>query len=145
MDDFRLYPSNALDVLAGLLAAELRKPAEGAALLAPDTILIPQVAMKRWLQATLAAEYGIAANLEFITPGEFVARALEANLGKASSDLDMAFHDRLGTGFVFTAATGIAPVVRLLLHKVTGRREFEPVASAGGKRTPFRLFGRKSK
>lgn len=90
MDDFRLYPSNALDVLAGLLAAELRKPAEGAALLAPDTILIPQVAMKRWLQATLAAEYGIAANLEFITPGEFVARALEANLGKASSDLDMA-------------------------------------------------------
>ena len=90
MDDFRLYPSNALDVLAGLLAAELRKPAEGAALLAPDTILIPQVAMKRWLQATLAAEYGIAANLEFITPGEFVARALEANLGPATDDLDMA-------------------------------------------------------
>ena len=62
-----------------------------------------------------------------------------------SSDLDMSFHDRLGTGFVFTAATGIAPVVRLLLHKVIGRREFEPVGTASGRRTPFRLFGRKSK
>ena len=77
--DFRLYHSNALDVLAGLLAQELRTPAPGQALLAPDTILIPQVAMRRWLQATLAQAHGIAANLEFLTPGEFVQRALEAN------------------------------------------------------------------
>ena len=35
--------------------------------------------MRRWLQATLAARHGIAANLEFLTPGEFVARALAAN------------------------------------------------------------------
>lgn len=77
--DFRLYHSNALDVLAGLLAQELRTPAPGQALLTPDTILIPQVAMRRWLQATLAQAYGIAANLEFLTPGEFVQRALDAN------------------------------------------------------------------
>lgn len=77
--DFRLYHSNALDVLAGLLAQELRMPAPGQALLTPDTILIPQVAMRRWLQATLAQAYGIAANLEFLTPGEFVQRALDAN------------------------------------------------------------------
>ncbi|MGN7727126.1 exodeoxyribonuclease V subunit gamma [Luteimonas sp. 22616] len=77
--DFRLYHSNALDVLAALLAEELRAPAPGQPLLAPDTILIPQVAMRRWLQATLAARHGIAANLEFLTPGEFVARALAAN------------------------------------------------------------------
>ncbi len=86
--DFRLYHSNALDVLAELLADELRKPAPGQSLLAPDTILIPQVAMRRWLQASLAKRHGIAANLEFLTPGEFVARALEANLGKATDDLD---------------------------------------------------------
>ena len=48
--DFRLYHSNALDVLAGLLAQELRAPAPGQALLAPDVVLIPQVAMRRWLQ-----------------------------------------------------------------------------------------------
>lgn len=88
--DFRLYPSNALELLAALLADELRRPVPGQGLLAPDTVLIPQVAMRRWLQATLAARYGIAANLEFLTPGEFVARALDANLGKAPDDLDMA-------------------------------------------------------
>jgi len=85
--DFRLYHSNSLEVLAGLLATELRTPAPGQALLAPDLVLIPQVAMRRWLQATLAAEYGIAANLQFLTPGEFVQRALDANVPGAAEDL----------------------------------------------------------
>lgn len=88
--DVRLYHSNALEVLAGLLAEEVRAPAPGRPLLAPDTILIPQVAMRRWLQATLAARHGIAANLAFLTPGEFVARALAANLGPADDELDAA-------------------------------------------------------
>ncbi|SDY20140.1 exodeoxyribonuclease V subunit gamma [Lysobacter enzymogenes] len=88
--DFRLYHSNALDVLAGLLAQELRTPAPGQPLLAPDTILIPQVAMRRWLQATLAQAHGIAANLEFLTPGEFVQRALAANVAGGEDDLDAA-------------------------------------------------------
>ncbi|MGO4775480.1 exodeoxyribonuclease V subunit gamma, partial [Lysobacter sp. 2RAB21] len=54
----------------------------------------PQVAMRRWLQATLAQAHGIAANLEFLTPGEFVQRALEANETGAQAergeDLDAA-------------------------------------------------------
>ena len=83
--DFRLYCSNALDVLADLLAETLRTPAPGQPALAPDTVLIPQVAMRRWLQATLAARHGVAANLEFLTPGEFVARALAANADPASA------------------------------------------------------------
>ncbi|KRG41512.1 exodeoxyribonuclease V subunit gamma [Stenotrophomonas pictorum JCM 9942] len=85
--DFRLYHSNSLDVLASLLAHALREPAPGQPLLAADTVLIPQVAMRRWLQSTLAAEYGIAANLEFLTPGEFVARALKANVAGERDDL----------------------------------------------------------
>lgn len=88
--DFRLYHSNALDVLAALLAEELRAPAPGQGLLAPDTILIPQVAMRRWLQATLAQAHGVAANLEFLTPGEFVQRALDANVAGHGEDLDAA-------------------------------------------------------
>ena len=92
--DFRLYHSNALDVLAGVLAEVLRTPAPGTPLLAPDTVLIPQVAMRRWLQATLAERHGVAANLEFLTPGEFVARALDANPGpepaQAGDELDAA-------------------------------------------------------
>ncbi|MDQ3287022.1 MAG: exodeoxyribonuclease V subunit gamma [Pseudomonadota bacterium] len=87
--DFRLYHSNALDVLAGLLAQELRAAAAPEqALLAPDVVLIPQVAMRRWLQATLAQAHGIAANLEFLTPGEFVQRALDANVPGKSEDID---------------------------------------------------------
>ena len=94
--DFRLYHSNALDVLAGLLAEELRLALPGQSPLQPDTVLIPHVAMRRWLQATLAARHGIAANLEFLTPGEFVARALARNLGPAGDELDAAsLHWRL--------------------------------------------------
>ncbi|GAB3339549.1 exodeoxyribonuclease V subunit gamma [Marilutibacter aestuarii] len=90
--DFRLYHSNALDVLAGLLADALRTPAPGQPLLAPDVVLIPQVAMKRWLQATLAQAHGVAANLEFLTPGEFVRLALDGNgdPADAAEDLDNA-------------------------------------------------------
>jgi exodeoxyribonuclease V gamma subunit len=88
LPDFRLYHSNALDVLAGLLAEALRTPAPGADVLAPDTVLIPQPAMRRWLQAMLATRHGIAANIDFLTPGEFVARALDTNLGEAEADLD---------------------------------------------------------
>lgn len=88
--DFRLYHANALDVLAGLLADTLRTPAPGQPLLTPDTVLIPQAAMRRWLQATLAEAHGVAANIEFLTPGEMVARALEANLGKGDDEPDAA-------------------------------------------------------
>ena len=88
--DFRLYHSNALDVLAELLARELRQPAPGQGLLEPDVVLIPQVAMRRWLQSTLAQTHGVAANLRFLTPGEFVRDVLDANVPGASEDLDAA-------------------------------------------------------
>jgi exodeoxyribonuclease V gamma subunit len=52
--DFRLYHGNDLDVLARLLATQLATPPPGvdrapAPMLAGDTILIPQPAMRRWL------------------------------------------------------------------------------------------------
>jgi exodeoxyribonuclease V gamma subunit len=81
--DFRLYHGNDLDMLAAVLASELKKTVAGTPLLAPDTILIPQPAMRRWLQKTLAETHGIAANLRFLTPGEFVRVALDANLPDA--------------------------------------------------------------
>lgn len=94
--DFRLYWSNALDVLAQLLASELRTAAPGASLLEPDTVLIPQPAMRRWLQATLAERHGVVANIRFLAPGEFVREVLDANVAGASDDLDTsALHWRL--------------------------------------------------
>ena len=81
--DFRLYQSNALEVLAGLLAAEVARAPAGAPLLAPDIVLVPQHAMRRWLQWQLADRLGICANLRFLAPGQFVDLALAGNLGEA--------------------------------------------------------------
>lgn len=114
--DFRLYHSNSLEVLAALLAAELRRPLPGQSLLAPEVVLIPQVAMRRWLQAILASEYGIAANLEFLTPGEFVARALDANVAGSAEDLGAeALRWRL-----YAALTDPAALREQALHPLRG-------------------------
>ncbi|MGY4514505.1 exodeoxyribonuclease V subunit gamma [Lysobacter sp. HA18] len=86
--DFRLYHSNSLEILAGLMAEELRRPRAGQALLAPDIVVIPQPSMRRWLQATLAQAHGIAANIVFLTPGELVAQVLDANVDGRADDLD---------------------------------------------------------
>ena len=119
--DFRLYHSNALDMLAALLADELRSPAAGQPLLAPDTVLIPQVAMRRWLQATLARRHGIAANLEFLTPGEFVARALDANLGASGDDLDLdTLHWRLHAALSNPALRAKPAMAQLSAYLVDG-------------------------
>jgi exodeoxyribonuclease V gamma subunit len=55
-------------------------------------VLIPQPAMRRWLQKTLAETHGVAANLRFLAPGEFVQQALDANLAsdKAAPLVDAA-------------------------------------------------------
>ncbi|MBO9717599.1 MAG: exodeoxyribonuclease V subunit gamma, partial [Pseudoxanthomonas sp.] len=129
--DFRLYHSNSLDVLAGLLAEALRAPAPGQPLLAPDTVLIPQVAMRRWLQATLAARYGIAANLEFLTPGEFVGRALAANLGPVTDELDAAtLHWRLYAALTDPALPARPPMAQLAAY-LAGDDPLRPWALAG--------------
>jgi exodeoxyribonuclease V gamma subunit len=80
---FHLYHSNALDVLAGLLAAEVARPHADGDWLRPDVVLVPQYSMRRWLQQALAERLGICANLVFLTPGEFVDLALDRNLGPA--------------------------------------------------------------
>ncbi|MDQ3617603.1 MAG: exodeoxyribonuclease V subunit gamma [Pseudomonadota bacterium] len=51
--------------------------------LRPDVVLVPQFSMRRWLQQAIAERSGICANLRFLTPGEFVDAALDANLGVA--------------------------------------------------------------
>lgn len=129
--DFRLYQSNALDLLAELLAEALRQPVEGRPLLEPDTILIPQVAMRRWLQATLAKKYGVAANLKFLTPGEFVTQALEANLGKSADDLAVeGLHWRLYEALGDTALLA-QPALAAMAHYLEGGDPVRRWALAG--------------
>ena len=81
--DFRLYHSNALEVLAGLLAAGVASAPDDGDWMRPDVVLVPQASMRRWVQQALAERLGICANLQLLTPGEFVDRALDANLGPA--------------------------------------------------------------
>jgi len=109
---FLLHHGNDLELLAGVLAVQLARPEPGRALLAPDTVLIPQPAMRRWLQKTLAQTHGIAANLRFLAPGEFVREALDANVPGASDD-----------------AVGDADVLRWRLWRVLSDRQAmaEPV------------------
>ncbi len=78
--DFRLYPSNDLDVLAGALGELLRTPDAGD-WWREEWVLVPQFSMRRWLQQSLAERLGICANVRFVTPGEFVEHALESNPG----------------------------------------------------------------
>lgn len=129
--DFRLYHSNSLDVLAALLARHLRAPVPGQPLLAAETILIPQVAMRRWLQSTLAAEYGVAANLEFLTPGEFVARALNANVPGQDSDLDAAALRWKLYAALRDAALMAQPPMRALQAYLSSADPLKPWALAG--------------
>ncbi len=77
---FHLIYGNRLDRLAAHLGARLATPAAADAQdsLAPDVVLIPQPALRHWLQQALAERYGIAANLDLRTPSEFVWRLLRA-------------------------------------------------------------------
>lgn len=46
--------------------------------LQPDTVLIPQPSMRRWLQNSLAGQFGIAANLDFRLSGQLLDTVLHA-------------------------------------------------------------------
>jgi exodeoxyribonuclease V gamma subunit len=74
---FHLIYGNRLDRLAAHLGARLATPA-AADTLAADVVLIPQPALRHWLQQALAERYGVAANLDLCTPSEFVWRLLRA-------------------------------------------------------------------
>ena len=146
--DFRLYHSNSLEVLAALMASELRTPAPGQPLLAPDLVLIPQVAMRRWLQATLAAEHGIAANLEFLTPGEFVARALDANPASTPGQAKPGAAEDLGADALqwqlYAALTDPAllrdPAMQPLRRYLEGGHALKPWSLAGELASVFEKY-----
>ncbi len=78
---FTLHHSNQLPLLVKALGMCLAQPSS-AGILEPDTVLIPQPSMRRWLQNSLAEQFGIAANIAFMPPGSFVNTVLEPWLPK---------------------------------------------------------------
>ncbi|WP_448508873.1 exodeoxyribonuclease V subunit gamma [Immundisolibacter sp.] len=60
------------DSLCGVIATPLGAP------LAPETILVPNPGMARWLSLAVARRLGVAANLDCVFPAAFVWRVLRA-------------------------------------------------------------------
>lgn len=68
---FTIYHSNQLDLLKSLSCAmiaarPLRDPFQ------PEVILVQSTGMAQWMQMELAAQFGIAANIEFPLPASFI-------------------------------------------------------------------------
>lgn len=74
---FHLHYDTNLNRLADRLA-DLLARRDPAHLLEPQTVLVPQKGLERWLVQRLAEQHGIAANLEFIAPAQMVWRVLRA-------------------------------------------------------------------
>ena len=81
---FFLHHGNRLSRLAEILGRELA--AADGDWLAPETVLVPQASMRRWLQNSLAERFGIAANLSFRPPAGFLADCLQPWLPYADED-----------------------------------------------------------
>jgi len=77
---FQLISGNRLDALAARLGARLAQPPAGADAddLRPETVLVPQPALRHWLLQALAERHGIAANLDIRTPTDLVWALLRA-------------------------------------------------------------------
>jgi exodeoxyribonuclease V gamma subunit len=72
-----LISGNRLDALAAELGTRIARTDDPDSL-APETILIPQPSLRQWLSQALAERFGVAANLDLLTPSEFVWRLLHA-------------------------------------------------------------------
>lgn len=68
---FTIYHSNQLDLLKSL-TAELIKREPLDSVFTKDVILVQSKGMAQWLQMQLAEEQGIAANIDFLLPANFV-------------------------------------------------------------------------
>lgn len=69
--NFNVFQSNRLEVLATVLAEQLRIPANENPF-TPDVILVQSPGMSEWLKISIAQRLGIAANLSFPLPSSFI-------------------------------------------------------------------------
>src|SRR5688572_30854312 len=75
----RLTESNRLEVLAERLVAALDVPS--AAPLVPETVVVPNFGMARWLSLSIARAHGVCANVRFVLPAKFVWEVLGRVVG----------------------------------------------------------------
>ena len=73
-----LYHSNKMEALLQALLQLLEQPLES--IFAPETILVQNQGMARWITQGIAERQGIAANLEFPLPATFIWRIFQLQL-----------------------------------------------------------------
>lgn len=73
---FHVHHSNRLECLADRLCGVIGQPVGPP--LAPETIVVPNAGMARWLSLAVAQRLGVAANLDCVFPASFVWRVLRA-------------------------------------------------------------------
>jgi len=81
---FFLYHHHDVARLASLLAA-LRSRGD-ASPLAPDTVLVPNHGLGRWLKMTLAEREGVAANLETVLPARYMWELIADSFPEGRAD-----------------------------------------------------------
>ena len=64
------FHSNRLEELARQLISTLAKPMAG--VLTPETLVVQGASTRRWLSLQIATQQGIAGNLEYLFPAEFI-------------------------------------------------------------------------
>ncbi|MCP5178939.1 MAG: exodeoxyribonuclease V subunit gamma [Pseudomonadales bacterium] len=82
---FTLYHHHDLARLADVLGL-IRRSRSTPSPLTPDTVLVPNMGLGRWLKMTLAGQYGIAANIETVLPAPFFWQVLATGFGDQRPD-----------------------------------------------------------
>ena len=84
---FELNVSNDLHALAGRMKIDVEESGRKLDPFQPQFILTQTEGMKTWLQHLLATELGVAANLEFLQPGNLVSRLQYYLLGGPEKEI----------------------------------------------------------
>lgn len=118
---FTLVSGNRLDRLADFLAERLAQPLDADVdALTPDTVLVPQPTLRRWLQQHLALRHGIAANIDFATPSEFVWRLLRADRPELPPDSPWERERLRWRLYALLGAASLPPAVDAHLARAAG-------------------------
>lgn len=74
-----LFQSNRIETLAGLLAEALARPLRSP--FRPETVMVQNQGMERWLELYLARRLSVCANVEFPLPASFAWQLMRSLLG----------------------------------------------------------------
>lgn len=124
---FQLYQHHDLEALASVLAV-LRQRAQPGSALAPDTVIVPNRGTGRWLQAALAMDDGVAANLTLPVPGRFVWQILAHTLPGQPDSTDYARERLAWHLYALLPSLDVPAVQRYLANEPRERHRYQLAA-----------------